>query len=410
MTYQMIVEGWRFLPHSYSIVNQFQCLELLKRKEIKLFHRDLPHYKDYWISYNNLFNANDIRLLAGIKPPASNHFSDVTLRIGFPFRFNLSNSKRTYIFITSEAGYVPSNSIHLGRTLEEAHRNCDVVLITCSNWSKNGLLRSGADRDRIAIVPLGIDPMIYKPLQAEERTLLRKQLGVNGFVFLSIGAMTGSKRIDLVLRAFAKVLEKHPEAKLILKGLDTMYNSKQFVTLARTFLTESEAQRVFARLTYVGDSLPFSEVAKLFQIADAYLSPYASEGFCLPVLEASACGLPVICTSGGATEDFTNADFALYINSQIVSGEILKCRILKSQIVKSEIFKSQIVKSPEEEKEDGLSICLDANLEHLIELMHFVIESDSFRKSAKIKGSEFVHQNFTWERVVDRLLNVLEVD
>ena len=380
MISKMTVEGWRFLPHSYSIVNQFQCLEILKRKNIDLFHQDSPYYKDDWISYNNLLNPIDAVALASIKPPSIDHISDVTLRIEFPFRLDLSNSKRTYVFITSETGYVPNSNVHLKSSLKKAHQDSNVVLITPSNWSKAGLVRSGANSKLIEIVPHGIDPAIYKPLPEEERTLLRKQLGINGFVFLSVGALNGAKRTDLVLKAFAKVLEKHPDTRLVLKGLDTIHKSKDWLYMARGFLTDAEANHVFSRLTYVGDSLPFTEVAKLYQVADAYLAPYAAEGFCLPVLEAAACGLPVICTKGGATDDFTNSDFALHINSQVL-----------------------------EFAGDEPAICLDSSLEHLVELMYLVIEQDSFRNSAKIKGSAFVHQHFTWRHAVDRLLNILEL-
>ena len=52
-------------------------------------------------------------------------------------------------------------------------------------------------------------------------------------------------------------------------------------------------------------------MTRLYQCADAYVAPYLSEAFCLPVLEAAACGLPAICTQGGATEEFTSDEFAL---------------------------------------------------------------------------------------------------
>jgi hypothetical protein len=45
---------------------------------------------------------------------------------------------------------------------------------------------------------------------------------------VNLGAMTGSKGIDLLLRAFAEVLRRHPAALLVLKGLDPIYESKTF--------------------------------------------------------------------------------------------------------------------------------------------------------------------------------------
>jgi glycosyltransferase involved in cell wall biosynthesis len=46
------------------------------------------------------------------------------------------------------------------------------------------------------------------------------------------------------------------------------------------------------------------ELAGLYRSCDLLLHPYRGEGFGLPVLEARACGLPVLVTAGGATDDF----------------------------------------------------------------------------------------------------------
>ena len=37
----ILIEGWRFIPHSYSVVNQFQCLELLKRADVQIIIKTL---------------------------------------------------------------------------------------------------------------------------------------------------------------------------------------------------------------------------------------------------------------------------------------------------------------------------------------------------------------------------------
>jgi glycosyltransferase involved in cell wall biosynthesis len=57
-------------------------------------------------------------------------------------------------------------------------------------------------------------------------------------------------------------------------------------------------------------------MAVLYQAADAYVSPYRAEEFNIPVLEAAACGLPVICTAGGATDDFVDDLFARRIEAK----------------------------------------------------------------------------------------------
>ena len=49
------VEGWRFIPHAYSITNQFQLLELLKRSQLEITHQDIPGLKPQWKHLNGLF-------------------------------------------------------------------------------------------------------------------------------------------------------------------------------------------------------------------------------------------------------------------------------------------------------------------------------------------------------------------
>jgi glycosyltransferase involved in cell wall biosynthesis len=153
---QIIVEGWRFLPHSYAIANQFQLLEMLKYPNLEIFHKDIPYLSD-------------------------------------------------------------------------------LIIITPSHWSRTGFIRSGANPDRTIVIPCGIDPNIYKPLTKSEREALRKQLGWDGFVFLNVGAGTPNKGIDLLLKAFAVVVESYPEARLVLKGEESVYASDSLKYVSRRY-------------------------------------------------------------------------------------------------------------------------------------------------------------------------------
>lgn len=54
------------------------------------------------------------------------------------------------------------------------------------------------------------------------------------------------------------------------------------------------------------------------QAADTYVSPYTAEGFNMPVLEAQACGLPVVVTAGGPTDEFTSNATAKRVASEVI--------------------------------------------------------------------------------------------
>ncbi|WP_445240967.1 hypothetical protein [Microcoleus vaginatus] len=110
---QIIVEGWRFIYHSYCVANQFQLLEMLDRprSQIELFHRDMPYIDAAWETKISLFDRPNETLLRSIKSPAVNQSADVTLRMYCPWDFSASSSAQTWVFAATEWGIVTSFSI-----------------------------------------------------------------------------------------------------------------------------------------------------------------------------------------------------------------------------------------------------------------------------------------------------------
>lgn len=382
---QIIVEGWRFLPHSYAIANQFQLLEMSDRPELTIFHRDIPYASKTWKPIANLFDPKAELALSQIPNPSPHQEADATLRMYAPLNLAPAKTPKTAVFGCTEWGILTKSIIRgMGvSSLGEAHANTDTIIVTPSGWSRDGFIRSGADGDRVAVVPLGVNPAIYHPLAPPERTALRQRLGIDGyFAFLNVGLMCNeSQGVGRLLKAFATIVDGHPDARLILKGRDALFPSKDSIAKAgQTNLTDAEMDKVKSRLIYVGDTLSFAQLAQLYQAADAYVSPYLAEGFNLPVLEAAACGLPVICTQGGPTDDFIHPEFALAIESKLETGSTT----------------------------DGDKVWFVVpKQDRLVELMEAIIEQPALRDRARRAGPDWVGQHFTWAKAVDRLLDVL---
>ena len=121
-------------------------------------------------------------------------------------------------------------------------------------------------------------------------------------------------------------------------------------------------------------------IATFYQLADAYVSPYRGEGFNLPVLEASACGTPVICTKGGSTDDFMNEDTARFIESRPADVTI---------------------------REGVTGFGLEPNLDHLIHLMLEAMENAEWRDRAARVGPARAAREFSWDLAVDKLLHAI---
>src|SRR5207253_9980162 len=141
-----------------------------------------------------------------------------------------ANVRRLCVFGTAEMGCVPRNfSAGDGDVAELVRRSSNVVIATPSNWSRAGFINSGVDPQRVKVVPHGIDPNLHRPLPPDERAALRKHFGWNGFVFLSVGAMTLNKGLVQLFKSFAAVVSRHPECILMMKGIDSLYQSKEML-------------------------------------------------------------------------------------------------------------------------------------------------------------------------------------
>ena len=376
----ILIEGCRFIPNSFATVNQFQCLELMKRDGLKIFHKDVPYWNPAWKPGRNLLDVAAEEKLRSIPEPAPGQVCDAMLRMGVPFDFSPSASKRTTVFATCEFGFVSaqamSGDISLGDDPESTVR-----IITPSLWSRNGLINTGANPKKISVVPHGIDPEIFHPLSPLERKALRKKLGWEGkFVFLNISAMTSNKGIPALLKTLGTVVQSQAHVRLVLKGLDSWYNSDKHIEKLASHYSAKDMALLRKHVAYIGGTLSFSEVATYYQAADAYVAPYSGEGFNLPVLEAIACGLPVICTRGGPTDDFTSDECSLAIRSEL-------SRPQNSQNTSEQL--------------------LVPDTAHLLELMLQVIEDTAWVKRARQAGPELALSTHTWKHVVDQLLPIV---
>ncbi len=375
------VEGWRFIPHSYSITNQFQLLEMLKRSPLEVTHQDMPGLKPEWQPLSGLLNQELETCLQQI-PQAINPAVDVTLRVYQPFNFQSSRSRKTLVYATAPWGILIDSSSPLKPLfhLKNQTINPNVTVITPSQWSREGLIRSGLNPQQVIVIPWGVDSTIYHPLNQTERIALRKQWGWDDyFIFFHVGSLQDQDGIKPILRAFAQILDRYPQARLVLKGSALFQDSDQWLNHAsQEVLTEEQIAHIKPKIAYLNQPLSCTALAQLYQVSDAYLAADVATAFNLSVLEAAASGLPIICSSGGATEEITNEQFTLKINSKF------KTRIIQNQ---SRFF-------------------LHPSWEHLVELMQTVIDNSQWREQAKKIAPTWIAEHYTWKHTLDQILEV----
>ncbi len=314
----LAIEGWRGINHSFALVNQHQILELLKLDGLRLYHRDLPFAFPTWTRAANPSGLpEDQQRLVDALPPPDDAIIDCMYRISSPFRAGAEDDRRkTITFMITEFGLKP----------DSFERKCvdttfftrdDNAIVTSSRWSRERIVEWGFPEAKVDIIPCGVDEAVFQPMPAQERQVRRQSLGLadHETVYLNVGLPTWNKGLDLLLVAFATLRAAGRKVRLILKDQRDLYGCsvEDLIKTVGVGCPALLAADTLGAIAVVPTNLGTADLRALFAAADAYVSPYRAEGFNLPVLEAIACGTPVIVTRGGATDDFCDDGVALRI-------------------------------------------------------------------------------------------------
>jgi len=180
------------------------------------------------------------------------------------------------------------------RVLERVLARVTTVLIAVSPEVRDDLVRLGvAPREKFAVVRLGIELEERVAAASTGRDETRRQLGVpaGAFVVGWVGRMTGVKRADDVIAAFAKLRDHGIDAYLCLVG-----DGPDRPALER----RAHELGVVRRCLFVGYQ---RDVARFYDAIDALVLPSANEGTPVSVIEALAAGRPAVATAVGGVPD-----------------------------------------------------------------------------------------------------------
>ena len=143
---------------------------------------------------------------------------------------------------------------------------------------------------KIDVTPLGYDREIFRPLPAAELERFRRSKDLPQRFWLFIGTLEPRKNLPILLEAYAD-LPRSLRQPLILGGGVGWMADEVFAAIERLDLAR-EVQHI--------GFIPVADLPLWYNCAELFLYPSLYEGFGLPVLEAMACGAPVI-TSDSAS-------------------------------------------------------------------------------------------------------------
>jgi glycosyltransferase involved in cell wall biosynthesis len=164
-------------------------------------------------------------------------------------------------------------------------------IITVSQNSYDDICRThDVSPEKLFVVPVGVDPDLFKPLPGVERRPHQ--------IISTASADVAMKGQRFLLEALAKLRTEYPDLKLVLIG---------------RLKEGSIAQRTIEELG-LWDAVEFvsgvsdERIVELYNESACAVVPSLYEGFSLPAIEAMATGCPLVATTGGALPEVTGSD------------------------------------------------------------------------------------------------------
>lgn len=180
-------------------------------------------------------------------------------------------------------------------------RKADAVIVPSQSTRSDVERVYGVPSERIDIVAEGVDEEVFGPVE-DEGTLQetrRRYLGGDEPYILFVGKLSQRRNAPALIRAFSNV--KHEQGiphKLLLYGPNVLDLPLDQLT-AQLGVADSVVQ-VNERLADHRDIVP------IYGAADLFVHPTAAEGFSLTIVEALACGVPVVTVGRGAVGEIVD--------------------------------------------------------------------------------------------------------
>lgn len=216
-------------------------------------------------------------------------------------------SAKSIAVMSSIYSNVIRNSRKNKHQIKKGLTNCTLI-IAATNFIKQDLINNGFSPDKIQVVYNGIDHKLFFPsIQDESEYVEIKPFAIKRPYFIYGSRLSGQdkKHIELI-KAFNlfKKNTNNPH-RLVLVGNDGDYSEE---------IRKEAYNSDYASDIFLTGYFPLESFSRLYAGATACVFPSVNEGIGMPVLEAMACGIPVLCSNGGALTE-VGGDVPLYFDS-----------------------------------------------------------------------------------------------
>ena len=258
---------------------------------------------------------------------------------------------------------------------------CDRLWVH-SRWVARQAVAAGVPRSRVSVVPLGIDPAVFRPDGPKWPLPTTKP-----FRFLFVGAPVLRKGIDILLDAFCRAFTRADPVCLVIKinPVDPVYPELEHEAQVRALAEDPTAPEI----VLVDRYLRPPDLAALYRACQVGVFPYRAEGFCMPILEAMACGVPSLVPRFGACLDFCSARTSYLMPVRRVRVPFGRVVAINSRGVRDDVA--------------AVDFC-EIEVPTLVRFMRQVAAiASADRADRGRRGTRHAHARFTWGHTVRAL-------
>jgi glycosyltransferase involved in cell wall biosynthesis len=224
-------------------------------------------------------------------------------------------------------------------------------VITSSRFSRDRLVKvCGVPADRVTVIHPGVDPERFRPPTPQEVGAARARYALPERYVLAVGSRSPRKNLTALMAAWELLRRRQPGLGLVIVGDPTPTNRSDAIR------TDGANVRVLGRVTD-------GTLSAVYGGASVFAYPSLYEGFGLPVLEAMACGTPVVAAERGGLPEAVG---------------------------------------------DAGALCEPANAEEMARVLEGLVEDGEHRRRVVASGLQRARE-LTWERTAARVLGVLQL-
>lgn len=315
----------------------------LKKKDI--FQIKIPKIRYFWFPF---WFLGALKLLISLK-------YDIIHTNGYRESLVCQFLNKSYITTSHDIGAFELNLPVLRKLLVMDAKKARRIIVP-TNVIKQNLTNKipFLDPNKIISIPNGVD--INKFSMEVNGDWLKTKLQLqNNKVILYLGRIAFYKGVLEIIKAYNMIKKEISDVRLLICGAPTLKMKTEYDKWRQKYLDV-----IFT------DFIPEKNITEYYAIADIFVSySYSAEGFGLTLVEALACGKPVICSDLPAYREVLG-DHATYVPPKRTKA--------------------------------------------LAEAMLELLKDNELQNTRGIKGNKFVKENYSWSKYVDRLVSIYQVN